>query len=310
MPDDIEFTMPGETASAETAPVIDHATGEPSLAQTEPVAVEGAGTEPAKVEPTKAADPDATAALAVAAKASREAREAKRALEAANAELEKLKAAPADDYKSKYEAIKKNPSLLYSEGWDADRLMKLLLNPDEALAPEPIDPEKIKADILAAIKESQQETPEQKAAREAAEKANKEQNLTNGANFAKSIIKTESEKYFWVDDDDARPIVEKVVAFCNQMDFVPTREQAADLIRQGITKLHAKREARYAKRTGGSASQSPSQSQELGFTDGSESSSRKLVVVPEPAKPTPRVPTTSGNPLPTRTPSFEIGFTK
>jgi len=318
MPEDIAFTMPGETPTAETTtettatdkPVIDPATGEPTLAPQETAAAAEAPAE----TPKPVSTPDADAALAVAARSSREARELKKQLAAAQEELTKLKSAPVsqgDDYKAKYEAIKRNPALLYSEGWEGDKLMKALLDPDSANAPQPIDKEALKRELLEEIKAAQAETPEQKSAREASEKAEREQGFVKAAAYVDTVIKSESETHYWVDSDDARSIAEKVVAFCETKGINPSREVATDLIRQGIKKLHDLREKRFAARgisRGGSQKPSNVQGAELDFTDQPQTSG-KLRVVTESAKPTPKVPGQTGNPLSTKKPVFQIDFT-
>src|SRR6185503_11442879 len=100
-------------------------------------------------------------------------------------------------------------------------------------------------------------------------------------------------------------------AFCEKNGINPSREVATDLIKQGIKKLHDLREKRFAARgisRGGSQKPSMVQGSELDFTDQPQTSG-KLRVVTESAKPTPKVPGQTGNPLSTKKPVFQIDFT-
>jgi hypothetical protein len=319
MADDIVFTIPGESAPVvtETPVVTDPATGEPSLAANpETLATldaNGNAVEPAKVEPVKVEPkaPDVEAALAVAARSSREAREATKALKAAQAELEALKSKPADtslaEKAANFDAILKNPSLLFKHGLLPDQVMKNILDPNAGV--EPLDPVKLKAEILKEIQESQKETPEQIKQREDHEKAIYAQQVETAVTAVTKII-GEAKDFPMVDAEDARGIVVKVTEFCNSKNYMPTEAQAKELILQGIKGLHEKRMKRFGARVpvitqGGQTLQS--NTDELGFTTGSP----KPQIMTESAKPTPtKTPTSTGNPLPSPRPVFEIGFTK
>jgi len=309
MADDIEFTLPTEGTTPETpasTTPIDPATGEPTLAkldvETPVVQVEKKPDEP------KA--PDVEATLAVAARASKEARGHKKALEAANKELAdlraKVSAVPAvSTEKETLEAIIRNPSMLFKHGWDADKLMKNILDPSAGV--EPIDPvkfrEELRKEMLEEIKRASQETPEQKESREADERQKLEANTNRAVEVVTDAIKASSEKYFLVDADDSRGIVDRVTKYCISKNINPTKEQAENLIQQGIKGLHEKRVKRFGSRLNVTPQNSPSTLYELDFTSGNDKPQHR----PE-AKP-PAIPTSSGNPLPTKVQSFEIGFT-
>lgn len=315
MADELTFSVPDTTATTvETpiAPVIDPATGEPSLAPagdatTTVVTPAAAETVVAPVVP----DRDSVA-LAAAARSSFEARTAKKALADAQKEIESLKAngTSTTSVQAELDAIKKDPSLLFKHGWDADKLMKRILDPNAAESTADIEARieaKLQTKLDAALK-VREKTPEEIANEEKTNKDAFDRQMSTATSRVSDLIKSESENFFWVDSDDAPGITKAIFDFCVKEKFEPTPEQGKALVLQGIKQLHDKRSNRdFAKRNGKivASAQSPASNEGIEFTDGSQ----KLQQRPEP-KPTAKPPQSTGNPLPTRKPAFELGFTR
>jgi len=316
MADELSFTVPGSETPVATPvvaePVIDPATGEPSLAP--PDAAATPVVAPVVAAPVVAPvvpDKDSVA-LAAAARASYEARTAKKALADAQKEIDALKAngGSTASAQAELDAIKKDPSLLFKHGWDADKLMKKILDPSSQESPADIEARieaKLQARIDAALK-PKEKTPEEIASEESAAAAATERGMIQATERTANLIKEQSEECFWVDADDARGIVEQVVKFCQKEKFEPTPEQGKALVLQGIKGLHDKRMNReFAKRNARAVSnaQTPSSNEGIDFTAGASKPQYRI----EPKPTAPQTPQSNGHPLPTRKTAFELGFT-
>lgn len=296
-----------ETASAETKTIIDPATGEPTLAK--PEAVEG---EPpvveAKKEPEKG--PDVDAVLALSAKTNRENRELKKKLETIENELKSLKETKPDTSLSEKaalaDAIIKNPSLLLKHGWVEDKLMKQLLDPDSAVGP--ITQDQINQMIADAVAKATQESPEAKKRREEQESEGYRVGVDNATKYTTGKITEAKKDFYYVHEDDARGIVERILKHCNEKNIKPTNEEGDKLIAKAIKALHEKREAKFGKRQPApsqqTTEQSPVSNEALGFTERRFAKPQVKIVTPQHT-----APQNTGTPLPTRRAPIEIGFT-
>jgi len=324
----IEFSEPATstsdaTGATSTEKPIDPATGEPTLAKVESNETKPAGEVETKTEPTK--DPDAETALRVAAKTNRENRELKKQLETLNRELTELKSKPADNSHAEklqlLDAIIKNPAILLKHGWEEDRLMKHLLDPNAS--PGPVTEEEIQKRIDAAIAKALEEKPEKKQEREQQQSAEYQQRYSNAvAHTTKKIDELRKDNYY-VASDDAEGVVKRILSHIQSVNdkrakelgdkwdprvhaWIPTEEEGNGLINRAVAGLHSVRVKKYGAREVKQETQkTPSTLTELGFTE--PRSKQQQSPRTESQQPT---PSSNGTPLPTRRILSEIGFTK
>lgn len=328
METEISFTRPSETVTetpvVETPavvaePIIDPATGEPTLAKDDAVV--------APVVEAPKVDEPAIRKLAIASREARVAREENAKLLAELAETKAKLTAPAatNDAQAELDAIKKDPSLLFKHGWDADKLLKRVLEPE---SPTETDP--VVADLLKRVKEGEERAAkaevEQKKASDAAKEAEINAKVGEATERVSKYIESKKEEFFLCDADDASSITKSVM---KQLDtwveedkakgkvYEPTAEDARNLIDQALKQRHDKRHKRFGSRLvstpvvadDSTAVNKAAPLRDIPFTDGVRSTKPRDLKTTDP-KPKVKSPPTTGEPLPAKASSFELGFTK